>query len=114
MRRLADTAVGGVNVVSALLVRRFKCQNPACRAVTFAEQIAGLTSPDVRYTPLVREQLTSIALAVAGRAGARLAGVLSLRVAKSRPDVDGPSRRADSLSGRNQHGTLPMNWEVGS
>ncbi|MFF4864480.1 ISL3 family transposase [Streptomyces sp. NPDC001231] len=82
LRRLADAAVGGAGVVIELLVRRFKCPNHACRAVTFAEQIAGLTSPHARYTPLVREQLTSIALALAGRAGARLAGVLGLRVAK--------------------------------
>ncbi|MER7842004.1 ISL3 family transposase [Streptomyces sp. NPDC096040] len=82
MRRLADAAVSGASVVIELLVRRFKCPNPACRAVTFAEQISGLTSPHARYTPLVREQLTSIALALAGRAGARLAGVLGLRVAK--------------------------------
>ncbi|MGX4688808.1 ISL3 family transposase [Streptomyces sp. JNUCC 63] len=82
MRRLADAAVGGASVVIELLVRRFKCPNPACPAVTFAEQIAGLTSPHARYTPLVRKQLTSIALALAGRAGARLAGVLGLQVAK--------------------------------
>ncbi len=82
MRRLADAAVGGASMVIELLVRRFKCPNPACRAVTFAEQIAGLTSPHARYTPLVREQLTSIALALAGRAGARLARMLGLRVAK--------------------------------
>ncbi|MFE4968987.1 transposase [Streptomyces sp. NPDC056660] len=50
--------------------------------MTFAEQIAGLTSPHARYTPLVPEQLTSIALAPAGRAGVRLAGMLRLRVAK--------------------------------
>ncbi|MGW3108454.1 ISL3 family transposase [Streptomyces sp. NPDC001100] len=79
---LADAAVGGARVVIELLVRRFKCPNPACRAVTFAEQIAGLTSPHARYAPLVREQLTSIALALAGRAGARLAAALGLRVAK--------------------------------
>src|SRR4051812_48111745 len=55
MRRLADAAVGGASVVIELLVRRFKCPNPACRAVTFAEQIVELTSPHARYTPLVRE-----------------------------------------------------------
>ncbi|WP_405918302.1 transposase family protein [Streptomyces sp. NBC_00728] len=82
LRRLTDVAVGGASVVIELLVRRFKCRNPGCRAVTFAEQIAGLTSPHARYTPLVHGQLTSIALALAGRAGARLAGVLGLRVAK--------------------------------
>ncbi|WP_226599954.1 transposase family protein [Streptomyces violascens] len=82
MRRLADAVVGGANVVIELLMRRFKCRNPGCWALTFAEQIARLTSPHTRYTPLVRGQLTSIALALAGRAGARLAGVMSLRVAK--------------------------------
>ncbi|MFD7612403.1 transposase family protein [Streptomyces sp. NPDC059828] len=81
IRRLADAAVGGARVVIELLVRRFKCPSRACRAVTFAEQIAGLTSPHARYTPLVRERLTSIALALAGRAGARLAAALGLRVA---------------------------------
>ncbi|MFI2207416.1 ISL3 family transposase [Streptomyces sp. NPDC020192] len=82
MRRLADAAVGGASVMIELLMRRFKCPNPACPAVTFAEQIAGLTGPHARYTPLMREQLTSIALALAGRAGARLTGMLGLRVAK--------------------------------
>ncbi|MEV8099678.1 ISL3 family transposase [Streptomyces sp. TLI_235] len=81
-RRLSDATVGGTSVVIELLVRRFKCENPACRAVTFAEQIAGLTSPHARYTPQVRRQLTSIALVLAGRAGARLAGALGLPVAK--------------------------------
>ncbi|MFI9103790.1 transposase family protein [Streptomyces fildesensis] len=37
MRRLADTAVGGANVVIDLLVRRFMCRNLGCRTVTFAE-----------------------------------------------------------------------------
>lgn len=82
IRRLADAAVGGASVVIELLVRRFKCPNPACHAVTFAEQITGLTSPHARYTPLMREQLVSIALALGGRAGARLAGMLGLCVAK--------------------------------
>ncbi|MFG3395907.1 ISL3 family transposase [Streptomyces parvus] len=82
MRRLADSSVGGARVVIELLVRRFKCLNPVCPAVTFAEQIAGLTIPPARYTPLVCEQLASIALAPAGRAGARLARILGLRVAK--------------------------------
>ncbi|MFF3515825.1 transposase family protein [Streptomyces sp. NPDC002573] len=40
-RRLADSS-GGARVVIELLVRRFKCPNQACPAVTFAEQIAGL------------------------------------------------------------------------
>ncbi|WP_186763522.1 transposase family protein [Lentzea tibetensis] len=38
VRRLADCALGGTRTVLALTVRRFKCLNRACEAVTFAEQ----------------------------------------------------------------------------
>ncbi|WP_217239999.1 hypothetical protein [Streptomyces sp. AC555_RSS877] len=62
-----------------LVVRWFKCLNPQCLAVTFAEQIEGLTSPHARYTPLLRTLLTSIAVCLAGRPGARLAAALSIR-----------------------------------
>lgn len=80
LRRLADAPLGAALVVIELLVRRFKCLNSRCPAVTFAEQIEGLTSPHARYTPLLRAVLTSIALTLAGRPGARLAGSLSIRV----------------------------------
>jgi transposase len=70
--------------VVELVVRRFKCLNPQCPAVTFAEQIEGLTSPHARYTPLLRTLLTSIASCLAGRPGARLADALSIRVAKDK------------------------------
>lgn len=82
LRCLADAPLGAAPVVIELLVRRFKCLNSRCPAVTFAEQIQGLTSPHARYTPLLRTVLTSIALTLAGRPGARLAGALSIRVAK--------------------------------
>ncbi|WP_443074634.1 transposase family protein [Streptomyces sp. NBC_01455] len=54
VRRLSDAAVGGLGVVIELCVRRFRCENSACPAVTFAEQVAGLTTPHSRYTPLGR------------------------------------------------------------
>ena len=44
-RRLADAAIGGRPVRIRLGVRRFFCGNPDCPAVTFAEQVDGLTSP---------------------------------------------------------------------
>jgi transposase len=81
-RHVRDAAVGGAQVVIELLVRRFRCGNPDCPAVTFVEQITGLTSPYARYTPLVRQALTHLGLAVGGRAGARLAARLGLGVAK--------------------------------
>lgn len=53
VRRLADAAIGGVRAVIELMVRRFRCENPACPAVTFVEQVDGLTTPHARRTPLL-------------------------------------------------------------
>jgi transposase len=82
-RRLADAPVGGQPVVIRLTVRRFFCGNPDCAAVTFAEQVEGLTSRRARRTPPLARMLTGIALALAGRAGARLAAVLDLTAGRS-------------------------------
>jgi transposase len=82
VRRLRDVAVGGLGVVIELCVRRFRCENPACTAVTFAEQVSGLTTPHSRHTPLLREVLTQIGLALAGRAGARLASAVGLTIGR--------------------------------
>jgi transposase len=80
---LADTALGSRQVVLRLRVRRWFCGNPTCPARTFAEQIAGLTSPYARRSPLARGILEAIGLALAGRAGARLAGALGLPTSRS-------------------------------
>ncbi len=82
-RRLADAPVGGQRVLIRLAVRRFFCGNPDCPAVTFAEQIDGLTSRRARRTPPLGRMLAGIALALAGRAGARLAAVLDLAAGRS-------------------------------
>ncbi|MGW7410631.1 ISL3 family transposase [Streptomyces sp. NPDC054833] len=82
IRRLRDVAAGGLGVVIELCVRRFRCKNPVCPAGTFAEQIAGLTTPHSRYTPLLRGMLTQIGLALAGRAGARLAAAMGVTVGR--------------------------------
>ncbi|MFF7234381.1 transposase [Streptomyces sioyaensis] len=63
-------------------VRRFRCENARCPAVTFAEQVAGLTIPHSRYTPLLRGMLTQIGLALAGRAGARVAAAVGITVGR--------------------------------
>jgi transposase len=81
-RRLADSAVGGRPVVIRLVVRRFFCDVPGCQVATFAEQVAGLTSRYARRTPLLAALLGAVAVALAGRAGARLAR--ALRAAASR------------------------------
>ena len=82
-RRLADAPAGGQPVTIRLAVRRFFCGNPGCGAVTFAEQVQGLTTPRARRTPLLARMLTAAGLALSGRAGARLSGALGLPAGRS-------------------------------
>jgi len=82
-RRLADAAIGGQRVVIRLAVRRFFCEAAECPARTFAEQVEGLTTVYARRTVLLRGMLEAIALALAGRAGARLAGGFGLPAGRS-------------------------------
>jgi zinc-finger of transposase IS204/IS1001/IS1096/IS1165 len=79
-RRVHDGVVGGRPVVIRLLVRRFMCGNPACGTETFTEQVPGLTLPYRRRSVALLGMLENIALALAGRAGARLAGLLGIVV----------------------------------
>ena len=81
-RWLVDAPVAGQRVRIVVAVRRFRCMDEGCAAVTFAEQISGLTGPFARFTPAARGQLSVIALALAGRAGARVSTRLGLSVAK--------------------------------
>ncbi|MEU6768083.1 transposase family protein [Streptomyces sp. NPDC046853] len=82
MRRVSDAPASGLQVVTEISVRRFRCGSTWCPAVTFVEQIPGLTSPHSRYTPVLRTLLARVAEALAGRPGARLAGKLGMPVSK--------------------------------
>lgn len=82
-RRLADATVAGRRVVIRLRVRRFVCDNKECAVRTFAEQVDGLTVPYRRRTTLLQTMLESIAVALTGRAGARLAAKLGLSVGRN-------------------------------
>jgi transposase/transposase IS204/IS1001/IS1096/IS1165 family protein len=82
-RRLADAAVAGRRVEIRLRVRRFFCDGEGCGVRTFAEQVAGLTARYARCTVLLRGMLESIGLALAGRAGTRLATALGLPATRS-------------------------------
>ncbi len=66
-----------------LSVRRLFCDNSGCTRVTFAEQVEGLTFFYGRRTPLLRGVLEAVGAALAGRAGGRLAAVLSVPVDRS-------------------------------
>ncbi|MFV9452214.1 ISL3 family transposase [Rhodococcus sp. NM-2] len=81
-RQLADTAIGGHPVMIDLRVRRFFCDTIDCTAKTFAEQVPGLTKSRSRRTPVLGAMVTAIGLAVAGRAGARLATRLGVTVGR--------------------------------
>jgi transposase len=94
-RTLADAAVGGRPLRIRLRVRRFVCARVECARRTFVEQVEGLTIRYGRHTALLRRLLEAIGLALAGRAGARLAERLGapvsrmtlLRLVRALPDL---------------------------
>ena len=79
-RVMADGAAGGRPVLIVLQVRRFRCGNPGCTAVTFAEQAAGLSERYRRRSVPLLGMLAGFGLELAGRAAARLAGTLGIAV----------------------------------
>ncbi|MFJ2241043.1 ISL3 family transposase [Streptomyces sp. NPDC087859] len=77
-RRLRDLPLGEFRVVILLTVRRFICGSVHCPRRTFAEPFTQLTSPYTRFTRRLNRTLERIGLALAGRAGSRLAAQLGL------------------------------------
>ncbi|MFD5080001.1 ISL3 family transposase [Streptomyces sp. NPDC058371] len=83
LRFPADVPSAGRSVVLQLRVRRFRCGNAMCPRRTFVEQIPGLTRRHGQRTERLRSTLAAVGLALAGRAGSRLASVLGLSVSRS-------------------------------
>ena len=83
VRRVQDGPLGGRPVLIRLAVRRFFCGNPGCPVTTFAEQVEGLTARYRRRSLPLLGLLAQVGLALAGRAGARLAAVLGIGVHRS-------------------------------
>lgn len=70
-------------MILQLRVRRFTCGNVECGRRTFVEQMPGLTRRNGQRTERLRSTLASIGLALAGRAGARLAATVGGAVSRS-------------------------------
>ncbi|WP_280855166.1 MULTISPECIES: ISL3 family transposase [unclassified Streptomyces] len=83
LRFPADMPSGGRLVVLRLRVRRFFCPQTSCAQRTFAEQMPGLTLRHSRWTERLRSTLAAVGLALAGRAGARMARAFGVSISRS-------------------------------
>lgn len=83
LRFPVDVPSAGRSVVLQLRARRFICRNVACARLTFVEQIPGLTRRHGQRTEWFRSMLGAIGLALAGRAGSRLADIVGVPVSRS-------------------------------
>jgi transposase len=98
-RRLLDAPVAGRETVLHLRARRFFCTLADCVRRVFAEQITGVTVRHGRFSALARQGMEAVALALGGRAGARLAGRLGpyvgrmtlLRLVRALPEPPVPA-----------------------
>jgi transposase len=80
VRQVRDLPLGGRPVLIHLAMRRFVCMNVACKKVTFAGQVDGLTARYQRWSVPLAGLLSQIALELAGRAGTRLTRALGIAV----------------------------------
>ncbi|WP_244167320.1 ISL3 family transposase [Streptomyces mutomycini] len=81
-RRLRDLPLADQGSVIRLTVRRFICGFADCPRRTFAEPFSRLTVPHARFTTRLNHTLGQVGLALAGRAGARLATQLGFGVGR--------------------------------
>ncbi|MFE1036881.1 ISL3 family transposase [Streptomyces sp. NPDC058807] len=125
LRFPADVPSAGRSVVLRLRVRRFTCRNPGCGRRTFVEQIPGLTRRHGQRTERLRSTLAAVGLALAGRAGARMARVFGapasrstvLRLVNALPEPEPPAPRVvgvDEYATRKgrHYGTVLVNIET--
>lgn len=71
IRQPHDLPVSGRATRLAVHARRFRCVNPACSTVTFAERLPNLVAVAAQRTVRLNAELRDLALAFGGEAGAR-------------------------------------------
>jgi len=71
-RTVADLPLAGLRVRLRLLVRRFLCDNHACKRKTFAERFPELVAVYARRTQRLAFQQRQVGLSLGGQAGAKL------------------------------------------
>ncbi|MFG2903253.1 transposase family protein [Streptomyces zaomyceticus] len=93
LRFPAGVPSAGRRVVLQVRFRRFACRNVECGRRTFVEQLPGLTRRNGQRTERLRSTLAAVGLALAGRAGARLAAIVGGTVSRGRASPPHSSRR---------------------
>ncbi len=81
-RAIADVPLAGCRATIHLLVRRFRCTDPACPRATFAEQAHRLVAPHAHRSLARRELHARLGLALGRRPGMRLSHPLRLPVGR--------------------------------
>ncbi|MFE6498153.1 ISL3 family transposase [Streptomyces sp. NPDC057748] len=83
LRSPADLPCAGQRSVISPRVRRYVCANTTCPRQTFVEQAPGLTRRHGRTTERLRSAMGALGLALAGRAGARLAAHMGIGTSRN-------------------------------
>lgn len=81
-RRLRDLPVSELAVTLCLKIKRFRCQNPKCSKVTFAEDISELFLPRAQRSRRLTTTLWHIGQVAGGQNGSRLAQHLHMPVSR--------------------------------